>query len=178
MAGSRQGHQPVTGGSGAPGVPFVTALLAGIALLDLTTGAYLLTSETPWAAHGAGTVWSGVPAMIAAAPDQADAVWASFRRLGAFSVQAGLGTGLVAWLGHRDLRVQGLMLAVWTTAGVAFGATDAAWFSGTTYHLGKQAIGAGWVLGLLLWVRAWRQAASDRGADPSSRSTAPPPTPT
>ncbi len=143
-----------------PGSVLVTSVLIAIALLDLATGAYLLLSPAPWAAHGPGTPWIGAPDVLVASAGSEALVMSLFRRLGAFSVQAALATLLVAWLGHRDLRIQGAALGTWTAAGLAFAWTDNTWFAGTTYLLGKQLIGVLWVVAIAAFAIRWSRGPS------------------
>ena len=133
------------------GSPVVTVVLLGIAALDLATGLWLLASDTPWTAHGPGTLWDAASALA-----DGPLLWSLYHRLGAFSVQAALATALAAALGHRDLRVQGAVLGTWTLAGLAFAWTDGTYFGGTAYHALKQAIGVAWVAGLAAWAWRWK----------------------
>ncbi len=128
---------------------FVIGVVASVALLDLVSGIYLMTSVRPWLAHGGGTIWVDVASRIGSDPVVDAALLSLWHRVGAFSVFAGLST--LTWLvvGLRDRRVLTVLLVMYLIAGVPFGVTDAAHFEGTPYLLGKRVIGLFWVLALV-----------------------------
>lgn len=148
---------------------YVYVVVGGVALLDLATGLYLLASPTPWLAHGPQTVWTEVVPLIETAPPLAAALASLWQRVGAFSCFAGIMTLVWLWRGRRDPSVLRTLLVAYLVAGLAFGLTDARWFSGTPYHLFKQVIGGLWVTALGAHVAAQRtrsRSAAPRSARP------------
>lgn len=127
-----------------------TAVLLGIAAYDIAVGLWMLLADTPAAAHGPGTLWDDLPL---------DAATESLlRRLGAFSLHAGLVTAAAAALTHRRPQLRSAMWALWAAGGIGFGWTDATFFANTPYHAVKTAIGAAFAVGVLLHVGRGRQA--------------------
>lgn len=137
---------------------YAVAVIASVAALDLVTGVYLLTSSTPWMAHGPETVWTDAAPLLADQPALAAALRSLWQRVGAFSVFAGLMTMVWLWRGLRDPTVLRTLLVAYLVAGLAFGLTDARWFAGTDYHLFKQAVGGLWVTALAAHALANRAA--------------------
>jgi hypothetical protein len=133
----------------------VVVVVCFVALLDVATGVWLLFGEEPWRAHGDDTVWTAAAARLGTDPALDAALMSLWHRVGAFSVFAGASTLVWLWHGWRDRRILTTLLVTYLVVGTAFGLADARWFSGTPYHLFKQAIGAAWVsaLGLHLWNR-------------------------
>ena len=132
----------------------VLAIIAVIALWDVGVGAMLLGSSEPWRAHGPGTLWADASA-LAAVP----AVASLYRRLGAFSLHAGVMTLVFAGVGARHRPTLNALLVGYTLTGFAFFATDSAYFRGTPYFVVKQVFGALWMLALVLHLLEGRRAA-------------------
>ena len=139
----------------ARGEPVVVALLLAIGLLDVATGGVLLLSPSPWQAHGPGTPWQLAPKILATSPEIAPLVLSLFRRVGAFSLHAGVITIVAALLGRADRRVLGVVLVTYSVTGAAFFLTDHAFFAGTPYFYAKQAIATLWTVALVVhfWPR-------------------------
>lgn len=132
---------------------FIIAVVAGVALLDLGTGCWLLTSDAPWLAHGSGTVWLTGSEEVEQGRPLAPLLLSLWRRMGAFSIFAGITTLVWLWRGLRDRPTLTTLLVVYIIAGLGFGYTDSAFFAGTPYALFKQIVGVFWVtaLGVHLW---------------------------
>jgi hypothetical protein len=139
---------------------FVVIIVASVGLLDVTTGCWLLFSSTPWTAHGTDTVWMRAPAVLSSAPDAAPLVESLFRRMGAFSLHAGVVTLASAVLGRRHPRLMTGVLVLWMVVGLAFFLTDRAAFAGTPYLGAKQVIGGFWSLALVVHLVSMRRAAT------------------
>ncbi len=75
----------------------VFAIIGVVALWDVAVGAWLFASPEPWLAHGADTAWARAGADGAL-------VMSLYRRMGAFSLHAGVVTLVWAWLGARSRR--------------------------------------------------------------------------
>lgn len=136
------------------GTQLAVAIIALVGVYDVATGAYELGTSTPWHAHGPGTVWSSVGPTVAGLQGEAhDAVMAAFRRVGAFSLYAGLVSLFVAVRFRQEPRHVLAFMLLYMVAGLGFAVTDATYFAGTPYHLTKQAIGVLWVVGTFA---AWR----------------------
>ncbi len=78
------------------------------------------------------------------------AVASLYRRLGAFSLHAGVMTIVFAGVGARHRPTLTALLVGYTLTGLAFFATDHAYFRGTPYFAVKQVFGALWMLALVL----------------------------
>lgn len=129
----------------------ITAVLVGIGLYDVLVGGWLLASSHPFLAHGPDTPWL----TLADAVEQAsppNATLGLFRRLGAFSLHAGVCTIVWAALAHRRPWLRTALFGTYALTGGAFGATDAAYFPNTPYLHLKHAIGAFFVVALLAHV--------------------------
>jgi hypothetical protein len=136
-----------------PSRAFVAGVVASVAMLDLGTGAWLLTADAPWLAHGSGTVWLDGSREVQESGPLATVLLSLWRRMGAFSVFAGITTLVWLWRGLRDRSTLTTLLIVYIVAGLGFGYTDNTFFAGTPYALFKQTIGGFWVtaLALHLW---------------------------
>jgi hypothetical protein len=95
-----------------PGSRPVVALLLAIGLLDIVVGAWLLLSAEPWIAHGRGTLWLQAPALLEAHAEARSLLMSLFRRVGAFSLHAGVVMAALAIVGLRDRRVLTFVLAI------------------------------------------------------------------
>jgi hypothetical protein len=138
-------------------------VIVSVALYDGATGFYLLFSPEPWLANGPETVWTAGAPTTSTSAETTAALMSMWRRLGAFSLFAGISTLMWAWRARNDDGTLLALLVTYVIAGLAFGYTDATWFAGTPYHLIKQAIGAVWISALvvqILRVRKIRLAAA------------------
>lgn len=118
---------------------FVLAVIVLVALWDLAIGARMLLSAEPWLAHGRDTVWSNAGA-LGAVPG----VVSAFRRLGAFSLHAGIVTLVFAAIGAKHRPTLTALLFTYAITGLVFFATDASYFRGTPYFFAKQFFGVLW----------------------------------
>lgn len=143
----------------------VLGVVATVALLDISTGLWMLISADPWRAHGTDTLWSLAAAELGSSEVLAQALLAAWQRIGAFSFFAGVSS--LVWLSFaaRDRRLLAALLLTYLGAGLAFGYTDARWFSGTAYHAFKQAVGVAWLaaIGLHFGV-AWPEELTSQPA--------------
>src|SRR4051812_41117248 len=114
------------------GAILVTGVLIGIGIYDIAVGVLMLSSSTPWMAHGPGTSWIALGETLRSAP-AGDPVMGLFRRMGAFSLHAGVCTIVWASLGHRRPWLQTALFLTYLSTGIAFAVTDAAYFAGTPY---------------------------------------------
>ncbi|MDX2009444.1 MAG: hypothetical protein SFW67_04605 [Myxococcaceae bacterium] len=121
-------------------------VVGAVAVLDIGTGLYLLGSSTPWQAHGPATRWASAPEVAALSPAATGLLDSLYRRLGAFSLHAGVVTLVGAVLGARNRRLMGGLLVLWMVNGLAFFFTDRAAFAGTPYFAFKQIVGTAWAL--------------------------------
>ena len=128
-----------------------TMLLVGA--YDIAVGITMLFSNTPWNAHGPGTIWSNSADWMPTLGDQASMVVVSlFRRIGAFSLFAGLTSMFVALNFRHDRRNLLRFMLLYMIAGLGFAATDAIFFADTPYYWLKQVIGAAWFIAtIILW---------------------------
>jgi len=133
----------------------VLAIIAVVALWDIAVGAFLLGSSEPWRAHGPGTLWADASALVVV-----PAVVSLYRRLGAFSLHAGVMTLVFAAIGMRHRPTLTALLFGYTLTGLAFFATDNAYFRGTPYFLVKQVFGALWTLAIVIHVVEGRRRPS------------------
>lgn len=127
----------------------VLAIVCLVALYDVITGLRMLLSPEPWRAHG-DSVWSNAGPAAAQLDGIGELTMSLFRRVGAFSLHAGVVALVWAWLGRSDRRVLSALLLTYLATGVGFFATDAAYFRGTRYFLLKQAFGALWAVAAAL----------------------------
>lgn len=144
---------------------FAVVVVALVATYDGATGVYMLTSKTPFLAHGDDTVWTrGAAELSGSALSQA--ARASWARLGAFQLFAGISTWVWLLRGWKEPRVLTTLLVVYVVAGLGFGLTDGAWFDGTPYLVVKRVVGVLWVLALAaqLWSRRRERAVDPRAA--------------
>jgi hypothetical protein len=134
---------------------FVAIVVGSVAIFDLVTGFWLLFSPEPWLVNGADTVWTAAASEVVDQGPLAETLLSMWRRIGAFSVFAGVTT--LVWLarGTRHPSTLTTLLIVYTVAGLAFGYTDATFFDGTPYLTTKRVIGGFWfvALGAHLWGR-------------------------
>jgi hypothetical protein len=139
----------------------ITAAVMVVGIYDVVVGAIMLGSSTPWWAHGPGTSWITLGATIEAALPP-DATLGLFRRMGAFSLHAGVCTIVWAALGHREPRLMSALFITYAITGMGFAITDATYFDGTPYLLGKRVIGAVFFAALLghFWLRTRARAAN------------------
>lgn len=141
----------------------VLGVVAAVALLDIATGLWMLISTDPWRAHGTDTLWSRAAAELGSSEVLAEALLSAWQRIGAFSFFAGVSS--LVWLvfASRDRRLLAALLLTYLGAGLAFGYTDARWFSGTAYHAFKQVVGVAWLaaIGLHFGV-AWPDDAANQ----------------
>lgn len=142
----------------------VVAIVACVGVLDIVTGGWLLFSATPWTAHGPQTVWMNAPAVFSSSSDASALVDALFRRMGAFSLHAGVVTVAGAVLGRKHRALMTGVLVLWMVDGLAFFATDRAAFMGTPYFIAKQVIGGFWALALVVHLLQGRRAGDMRAS--------------
>lgn len=127
---------------------WITGAVVLVGIYDVAVGAYLLLSSTPWLAHGPGTPWVTLATQLAnAAPP--DATLGLLRRMGAFSLHAGVCTIVWAMLGHRRPALQTALFLTYMATGVGFAVTDAAFFPDTPYRIAKHVIGTIFFVALL-----------------------------
>jgi hypothetical protein len=69
--------------------------------------------------------------------------------MGAFSLHTGVITAVWAWMARSEPRWLTALLVTYTITGLAFFATDRAYFRGTGYFVGKQVLGALWAAALV-----------------------------
>lgn len=143
---------------------FVVIVVGSVGLLDVVTGGWLLFSATPWTAHGPQTVWMNAPAVSSSSSDANALVEALFRRMGAFSLHAGVVTVAGAVLGRKYRSLMTGVLVLWMLDGLAFFATDRAAFVGTPYFLAKQVIGGFWALALVVHLLQGRRSGDMRAS--------------
>jgi hypothetical protein len=140
----------------------VTAIVVLVGIYDIAIGGVMLLAPEPWLAHGPGTGWIALGAQLAG--DPSDPTLGLFRRMGAFSLHAGVCTVVWSLLAHRRLWLQSALFATYLTTGMGFALTDARFFADTTYLTVKHGIGTAFFVAFLLhlWLR-WQQrrAASD-----------------
>lgn len=143
----------------------VVAAIVAVGMWDFATGLYMLLSQDPWRAHGADTLWARAAPAMASSPVVHEAAMSMLRRIGAFSLYAGAVSMGLGWYCRRDRRTITALLAIYSVVGLAFAATDRAYFEGTSYALAKQLIGVVWSVGLLAhgW-EWWQTRASTAGA--------------
>ena len=127
------------------------ATILAVGLYDTSVGLWMLLSPEPWLAHGPATLWTTTPALQASA-ELAQILDSLFRRMGAFSLFAGLTSLYVGWrFARQPAQLLGFMI-LYMVAGLGFAVTDARFFRGTAYYWIKQAIGGFWfVATLALW---------------------------
>lgn len=132
----------------------VTGAVVSVGIYDVVVGIYLLASNTPWLAHGPGTAWITLGAqLIDAVPP--DPTLGLLRRMGAFSLHAGVCTIVWAILGHRRPALQTALFLTYALTGASFALTDAAFFPDTPYRIAKHIIGTVFFVALLahFWLR-------------------------
>ena len=71
-----------------------------------------------------------------------DAVLGLLRRMGAFSLHAGVCTIVWAALGHTRPSLMSALFVTYALTGMGYAITDATFFPGTAYRVGKRVIGA------------------------------------
>ncbi len=104
---------------------------------------------------GDDTLWAGLGALEG---DLSAAVEAAMRRIGAFSLLAGLfQLGWIA-LSWRDRRFLTALLALQLAIGPVFYWIDQTWFQNTAYLSLKSFMGAAWVVALVLHAASWRES--------------------
>ncbi len=118
---------------------FVLAVVVLVALWDVAVGVRMLVVPEPWLAHGRDTVWSN-----AAALGSVPGVLSAFRRLGAFSLQTGVLTLVLAAIGTKHRPTLTALLFTYALTGVVFFSIDATYFRGTPYFFVKQFFGVLW----------------------------------
>ena len=134
------------------------ATILAVGLYDTSVGLWMLLSAEPWLAHGPGTLWSQLPA-ITADDDVHQILDSLFRRMGAFSLFAGLTSLYVGWrFARQPAQLLGFMI-LYMVAGLGFAVTDARFFRGTAYYWVKQAIGAAWFVATVALGYTQRKAA-------------------
>lgn len=144
------------------GPRLVTAAVMLVGAYDVVVGGVLLASSTPWIAHGPDTAWIALGATLHGAPLDVGTV-GLFRRMGAFSLHAGVCTIVWAALAVRRPSLQTAQFFTYLATGVGFALTDARYFAGTPYLLGKHLIGSVFVaafLGHLALRRSERRSAT------------------
>ena len=123
----------------------VWAVFGAVVAYDLAVGGWLLLGPEPWRAHG-DSPW------MALAGDPA--VEGLLRRMGALQVTAAALLAAGLWAGRRDARtLDGVLIAV-AVVGGGLAWTDATFFAGTTYLLGKQVVAVVTTLAMLGWAGA------------------------
>lgn len=140
-----------------------TLVLVAIGIYDVAIGLVLLASATPWVAHGPGTSWMAMGASLGGGP-LSDVTLGLFRRIGAFSLHSGAVTVVWAALGHAHPRVRTAQFVTYSLTGLAFGATDAAFFPGTAYLLAKRLIGVAFFGALVAHLVSGRKASGAASA--------------
>jgi len=144
------------------GPRLVTAAVMLVGVYDVLVGGVLLASSTPWIAHGPGTAWIALGATLQSAPLDVATV-GLFRRMGAFSLHAGVCTIVWAGLAVRRPWLQTAQFFTYLATGIGFALTDAQYFAGTPYLMGKHIIGTVFFaafLGHLALRRAERRSAT------------------
>jgi len=126
----------------------VLAVVFLVAVFDIAVGVRLLASRAPYLVNGVDALWARESPRLYDG-DAAALLRSLYRRLGAFSLHAGVSTVVWAWFGRDDARVLGALLVTYTLTGTAFFATDRAYFRGTRYFLVKQVFGALWAAALV-----------------------------
>jgi hypothetical protein len=146
----------------------VVAVFGLVALYDVGHGAYLLTAERPWLAHGDDTLWAALGRSAELDAAGSLAVESMLRRMGAFQVLAGAVTATFLWLGRRETRAIDAMLLVYLLVGGAFAWSDRRYFAGTDYALVKAVVSvattaamAGW------WWARWSRWRRERAVVPA-----------
>lgn len=92
-----------------------------------------------------------------------------YRRIGAFWLHAGAVTVAWAWLSRRHRLGLSVLLATYSVTGMGIAYCDNTFAAGTTWQSMKQAVGACWVLALLLhFSEYWRPPRS--GAAPTAEA--------
>ncbi len=140
----------------------VLAIVVLVGLYDALTGLRMLVSAEPWRAHGPDTLWAHAGPAAAQLDAIAQLTMSLYRRVGAFSLHAGVITLMLAWLGRRHRPALSALLVTYLITGVAFLATDAAYFRGTFYFAVKQALGAVWAAAVALHFWPTRPHAAPR----------------
>lgn len=123
------------------GDTLAASLLGLIALYDIGIGLFMLLSPTPGLAHGPGTLWVGLP--------DDPATQSLLRRLGAFSLHAGVAMGVWAALGRSRPPVLLGLLCTCALTGLGFAWTDRSFFADTPYLAVKNGLGAVFALAFL-----------------------------
>jgi hypothetical protein len=127
----------------------VLSVVFFVAAFDVVVGLRLLFSPRPHLAHGGEGPWARAPPT--ALPGETAVVLRSlYRRMGAFSLHAGVVTAVWAAMAHDDRRGLTALLVTYAVTGPAFFATDRAYFRGTRYFVIKQALGALWTAALVV----------------------------
>lgn len=131
----------------------VTAVVCLVGLYDIAIGAYMLWAATPHAAHGPGTVWEALGPVMARGGDGgalAVGVEATLRRMGAFSLHAGVVTCVWAAYAYARPGVRTALFLTYVVTGMGFFTTDSRFFADTDYHHMKQWIGHAFTAAMLL----------------------------
>jgi len=141
--------------SGTPAPWWAVGVVWLVAIWDLSTGLWLLSSAEPWAAHGPSTVWLTTPEVLQRVPESSALFASLYRRIGAFSVFAACTGGAVALVGRHRPGVLAAWMLFAIAVGLVFFTTDAAAFPGTRYELSKQLVGTAWAVAFasLVWKR-------------------------
>lgn len=139
----------------------ITSAVVAVGIYDVVVGLYLLASNTPWLGHGPDTSWITLSAQLVDAVPP-DATLGLFRRMGAFSLHAGVCTIVWAILGHRRPALQTALFLTYAGSGMGFALTDAAFFPDTPYRIAKHVIGTIFFVALLahFWQRRRETAAN------------------
>jgi hypothetical protein len=119
-----------------------------VAIADVLVGLYLLVSRTPWLAHGSAGPWAEDGPTLASG-DTRRFSESLLRRMGAFSFHTGAATAVWAWMARAEPRWLTTLLVTYAITGVAFFATDRAYFKGTRYFVYKQVLGGLWAAALV-----------------------------
>lgn len=144
---------------------FVVVIIVIIGVYDTVVGIYLLTSPTPWLAHGPGTIWSE-------SGDLGLTGQSLYQRIGVFSFHVGILTVVLGCLGRTRAGLRTLLILIYLVTGIAFGRYDYHWFSGTLYWDVKLLLGTLFVAAAIVqftgvWKNWWHTETGTDRPDPS-----------
>ena len=137
----------------------VAGIVIIVGLYDVAIGLFMLFSPSPYLAHGPNTIWTAAPQ---AADSQIKVLLASlFARMGAFSLHAGVASIVWCATAWRNRKAMSALLLTYLVTGMAFFSSDSRYFTGTTYFVVKQVLGAFWMLAVVVHFWPTRQHKRD-----------------